>query len=153
MTTMRDTSQLAPGPAGDRGRSMRPVRPQVIPVLLRQQRLWQQGERPPVETFLEQEPALRDDPEAVLDLIYNEILLREERGETPRIEEYLPRITCPILVIQGEKDEYGTIAHVQSIQRTTPKAEALLLPGCGHSPHRERPAEVLAAITQFVEYL
>jgi pimeloyl-ACP methyl ester carboxylesterase len=66
------------------------------------------------------------------------------------IEEFLPRITCPILVIQGENDGYGTIAHVESIQRHTPATQALILPGCGHSPHRERLAEALSAITGFV---
>ena len=38
-----------------------------------------------------QQPELRADPEAVLDLIYNEIVLREEAGESPRLEEYLRR--------------------------------------------------------------
>jgi pimeloyl-ACP methyl ester carboxylesterase len=67
------------------------------------------------------------------------------------IEEYLPRITCPILVIQGENDEYGTIAHLETIQRQTRATQALILPGCGHSPHRERPTETLAAVTSFVK--
>src|SRR6266436_7020897 len=31
------------------------------------------------------------------------------------IEEYLGAITCPTLVIQGENDEYGTVAHVEAI--------------------------------------
>src|SRR5215469_3953104 len=33
------------------------------------------------------------------------------------IEEYLPRITCPILAIQGMDDQYGTMAQVEAIQR------------------------------------
>src|ERR1700690_3010549 len=33
------------------------------------------------------------------------------------IEEYLPRITWPILAIQGLDDEYGTMAQVQAIAR------------------------------------
>ncbi len=32
------------------------------------------------------------------------------------IEEYLPAIRCPILCIQGEEDEYGTIAQVEADQ-------------------------------------
>src|SRR5262249_7732549 len=52
---------------------------------------WDQGNRVLVETYLEQYPVLKAHPEAVLDLIYHEVVLREERGEAPRLEEYLGR--------------------------------------------------------------
>ncbi len=44
-----------------------------------------------VEEYLEEQPRLRDDPESVLALIFNEIALREELGESPRAEEYVRR--------------------------------------------------------------
>ena len=69
------------------------------------------------------------------------------------IEEYLGAITCPMLVIQGENDEYGTLAQVQAIQRRVPAAQTLILPGCRHSPHREHPDLTLAAISRFVAAL
>jgi len=69
------------------------------------------------------------------------------------IEEYLGAITCPTLVIQGENDEYGTLAHVEAIQRRVPGAQALILPNCGHSPHRDQPDLTLAAISKFVATL
>jgi hypothetical protein len=50
---------------------------------------WQRGDRAPVEAFLRQGAALTD--EEALVLIYGEVLLREEHGETPRLEEYLER--------------------------------------------------------------
>src|SRR5262245_19879963 len=56
-----------------------------------QRRRWQEGDRPPVETYLQQQPELRADPEALLDLIYHEIVLRQESGETPQLDEYLRR--------------------------------------------------------------
>src|SRR5262245_54379096 len=52
---------------------------------------WQAGERVDVETYLEQHPALRADVEAALELIYQEVLLREGQGEAPGLEEYLTR--------------------------------------------------------------
>src|SRR5262245_31851790 len=52
---------------------------------------WQRGDRVPVEAYLERLTALRADGEAVLDLIYQEILLRQEAGEAPRLEAYLAR--------------------------------------------------------------
>ena len=67
------------------------------------------------------------------------------------IEEYLPRIRVPALVIQGDADEYGTWAQVESIQRRSgAPVEALKLPGCGHAPHAEQPDTVLAAMTGFI---
>jgi pimeloyl-ACP methyl ester carboxylesterase len=76
-------------------------------------------------------------------------LLPEFRAWT--IEEYLPRITCPVLAIQGEDDEYGTMEQVERIGRAIPDAQILKLRGCGHSPHRDRAQEVLDAIRGFVE--
>jgi pimeloyl-ACP methyl ester carboxylesterase len=65
------------------------------------------------------------------------------------IEEYLPALTCPVLAIQGEADEYGTMEQIDRIAGAAPDVELLKLPGAGHSPHRDRPREVLAAVTRF----
>ena len=62
------------------------------------------------------------------------------------IEEYLPRLACPVLVIQGEDDEYGTMDQVDRIARAAPDVEVRKLPRCGHSPHRDRPEDVLKGI-------
>jgi len=43
------------------------------------------------------------------------------------IEEYLAAISCPTLVIQGEDDEYGTLAQVEAIQRRVPATQLLSL--------------------------
>jgi pimeloyl-ACP methyl ester carboxylesterase len=67
------------------------------------------------------------------------------------IEEYLPRVTCPILVIQGLDDQYGTMAQVEAIQRQAGgPVEVLTLADCRHSAHRDQHDAVLAAITRFV---
>jgi WD40 repeat protein len=44
-----------------------------------------------VEAYLDEHPGLGGDGTLVLDLVYNEVLLREERAESPRLEEYLRR--------------------------------------------------------------
>jgi pimeloyl-ACP methyl ester carboxylesterase len=67
------------------------------------------------------------------------------------IEECLKGITCPVLVIQGEGDEYGTLAQVEAIKSRVPGTETLVLPECGHSPHRDQPERTLAAIKKFVQ--
>src|SRR3954466_14535775 len=63
----------------------------VTPGRIDQRQRWRRGERVPVETYLEREPALRADPEGLLDLIYNEVVLREEAGDAPRLDEYVGR--------------------------------------------------------------
>src|SRR5262245_22201680 len=60
--------------------------------LLRDQRQrWRGGSPLSLETYLQQQPTLRGDAEAVLDLIYNEIILRQQNGEVPQPDEYLAR--------------------------------------------------------------
>ena len=67
------------------------------------------------------------------------------------IEEYLPRIEVPVLVIQGESDPYGTRAQVDAIVRQAHgRVEVVMLADCGHAPHRERPVETEAAMVAFL---
>jgi pimeloyl-ACP methyl ester carboxylesterase len=67
------------------------------------------------------------------------------------IEEYLPAIECPVLVVQGEDDQYGTMRQVEAVvKEVRGPAESLVLPHCGHSPHAERPDEVLEAAAGFI---
>jgi pimeloyl-ACP methyl ester carboxylesterase len=67
------------------------------------------------------------------------------------IEACLSEVACPLLVIQGEDDEYGTLAQVEAIKKRVPGTEALVLRQCGHSPHRDQPELTLAAIKTFVQ--
>jgi pimeloyl-ACP methyl ester carboxylesterase len=70
------------------------------------------------------------------------------------IEEYLPRVHCPMLAIQGFDDEYGTMAQLDAIARQSGgPVELLRLSDCRHSPHRDQPAVVLEAMARFVERL
>jgi pimeloyl-ACP methyl ester carboxylesterase len=62
----------------------------------------------------------------------------------------LKQITCPVLAIQGLDDIYGTMAQIDGIKAAVPHTQLLKLPDCGHSPHREQTAAVIAATTTFV---
>jgi pimeloyl-ACP methyl ester carboxylesterase len=65
----------------------------------------------------------------------------------------LARIRCPLLAILGEADEYSTPAQVDALEqhaRAAASFEYLRLPDCGHAPHRDQPAAVIAAIGTFV---
>jgi pimeloyl-ACP methyl ester carboxylesterase len=60
------------------------------------------------------------------------------------------KITVPVLAIQGEQDEYGTLEQVHGIARLLPQAQVLVLPECGHSPHRDQARRVIAASMGFI---
>ncbi len=68
------------------------------------------------------------------------------------IEEYLPGVTVPVLLIQGEDDQYGTVAQVEAIARqVSGPVETVMLPDCAHSPHQSVQKDAtIAAIVQFV---
>lgn len=67
------------------------------------------------------------------------------------IEEFLPGIAVPALVVQGTSDEYGSWAHVESIQRQSgAPVQALAIPDCGHAPHAEHRDAILAAMAGFI---
>jgi len=62
------------------------------------------------------------------------------------------RLSIPTLLIQGEDDEYGTLAQLDAIEAAAPiPPQRLVLPKCGHSPHRDRESEVLDAIAAFAD--
>jgi pimeloyl-ACP methyl ester carboxylesterase len=67
------------------------------------------------------------------------------------IERYLPRIDAPILVVQGADDEYGTLAQVDAIAHGAgAPVERVILPACGHAPHKDQPEATLDAIERFL---
>ncbi len=67
------------------------------------------------------------------------------------IERYLPSIRCPVLVLQGTDDEYGTPEQVRAIaEGVAGPARAHLVAGVGHTPHRAAPDEVVEVTTGFL---
>ncbi|MBS1138740.1 MAG: Alpha/beta hydrolase fold protein [Proteobacteria bacterium] len=66
------------------------------------------------------------------------------------IEEYLPKIRCPVQAIQGEDDEYATMRQIEVIAEQVPGTELLKLAKCGHSPQRDQEALVLDALAAFI---
>jgi pimeloyl-ACP methyl ester carboxylesterase len=108
------------------------------------------------ETFATTDLAVRmaryhRDAEATFRL-WNDIWLAPEFRDW-NIEDALAGVTCPVLVIQGEHDQYGTLAQVEAIERGVagPVQRALL--DCRHAPHLEAPDATLAAAAAFVDGL
>ena len=68
------------------------------------------------------------------------------------IRDLCRQITAPVLAIQGQDDAYGTLAQIEEIVPLGP-IERLVLPRCGHSPHRDQGEAVTQAISRFLRSL
>jgi len=68
-----------------------------------------------------------------------------------RIDEQLGSITCPLMAVQGVDDAYGTLEQIRGIARKVPQCELLELQACGHSPHKDQPDRLIAAVTHFFQ--
>ncbi len=66
------------------------------------------------------------------------------------IEEFLPRIDCPILAVQGRQDEYGTLDQIERIAHGARSVELLELDNCRHAPHRDQPAAVIERVSAWL---
>ena len=63
----------------------------------------------------------------------------------------LPGVRAPVLVIQGDRDEYGTLAQVDAVcAGVAGPATRVILADCGHVPQKDRSEETLAAVVRFV---
>jgi pimeloyl-ACP methyl ester carboxylesterase len=70
------------------------------------------------------------------------------------ITEPLAYIRVPILIVQGEDDQYGTVKQIEVAQEDCYcPVEVALLPGVRHAPHREAPALLLATVSEFTNRL
>ncbi|TGM01094.1 alpha/beta hydrolase [Leptospira barantonii] len=70
------------------------------------------------------------------------------------IEHFLPAIQCPVFVIQGENDEYGTVNQVDSIvNQVSGKSFKRMIPNVKHTPHKEAPNLILEETNEFIKNL
>jgi hypothetical protein len=91
-------------------------RTQLLAVLRVDQReRWQRGEQILVEAYFEQYPNLLDHEEAALDLIFGEVLLREEQGQAPSLDEYERRFPRFRDQLQCQFALHGALASLSSI--------------------------------------
>jgi len=89
-----------------------------------------------------------DDPDSAF-RGWNDVWLKPE-FRAWSILAMLRDLRCPVLAIQGEDDEYGTLAQVEGIARDVPGAELHVLRTSGHSPHRDAPDALTRIATDFI---
>ena len=74
--------------------------------------------------------------------------------KTWSLADLLASIEVPILLIQGERDEYGTLEQLDRIQRAVKgPTTRVVVAGAGHAPHRDHESEVVDAIVRFAATL
>ncbi|MNU15500.1 2-hydroxy-6-oxononadienedioate/2-hydroxy-6-oxononatrienedioate hydrolase [compost metagenome] len=67
------------------------------------------------------------------------------------IEYLLKNIISPLLFIQGEADEYGTLDQVEkTVSQVKGTADKFIIPNVGHTPHKESPEIVLNKSIEFI---
>ena len=66
------------------------------------------------------------------------------------IEAEVEAIRCPVLAVQGEGDEYGTMAQIDRLADRLPQARLVKLADCGHSPHRDQPERLIREAGTFI---
>ena len=70
------------------------------------------------------------------------------------VSDVIDHTRIPVLAIQGEDDQYGTLAQINEIEdRISAPFEKVILPDCRHSPHIDQPDRTLAAIAGFTAHL
>ncbi len=67
------------------------------------------------------------------------------------IKSSLSNIKCPLLAIQGDNDEYGTLEQVNMIiDKVKEQTESLIIKYCGHIPHHQAREFVLENMKRFI---
>ena len=66
----------------------------------------------------------------------------------------LNKISSPILLIQGQNDQYGTLKQINLIKKYTQSfVKKIIIDNCKHSPHVEKPKLVIDYIEDFIQYI
>lgn len=65
------------------------------------------------------------------------------------MNEELSLIQCPVLAIQGEQDEYGSLKQLELIKDLS-SAEIHHLAHCGHIPHFQKPKDLMKLVLKFL---
>ena len=83
---------------------------------------------------------------------WNDVWLHPEFPQW-NIEGELEQLTAPLLLIQGTRDQYGTMAQLDSIEQRSRGTVTRVHLDCQHSPATELPDQTAEAIAAFTSAL
>ncbi len=107
-----------------------------LPLVQDHRQRWRRGERMPVEAYLEQFRPAGVDAADLLDLVYNEVVLREEDGESPQLDEYLDRFPGHDEALRAQFDVHQLLRTSGSFSRRTLLGRTSLLGSTARSDCR-----------------
>lgn len=110
--------------------------PEIVAILTDQQSRWERGDCVRVDDLIRQHPNLNVDADGVLELIFHEAILREQRGDQPKVEEYLQ--IFPHLAEQLQRQ-----FAIDDIVRA---GDASMLSTCAHDPRAGGQSEVVLEV-------
>lgn len=68
------------------------------------------------------------------------------------LEPVIHEVTCPVLALHGDRDEYGSAAFPKFIaERSGGKGTMKIITDCGHMPHKEKPDVVIRTVSDFID--
>ena len=73
-----------------------------------------------------------------------------DQGELPFQPADLAAITCPALVLHGDRDPFFPVYIATTMYQAMPNAELAILPAVGHGPPQERPDLFVRLLTDFL---
>lgn len=81
-----------------------------------------------------------------------EVWTAQAPGTQWGLESHVSRVRCPVLAIQGEDDEFFSVAQLEALAALLPvRLQRLRIPGSAHYPLHQARNEVLAASIRFVQ--
>ncbi|WP_236612398.1 alpha/beta fold hydrolase [Picosynechococcus sp. NKBG15041c] len=72
-------------------------------------------------------------------------------GFAPPMAEVLAQVQCPIFILWGEQDRFVPVAIAPKLAATNPQINLTVLPGLGHCPQDEAPAQIYELFSQWLE--
>jgi pimeloyl-ACP methyl ester carboxylesterase len=77
-------------------------------------------------------------------------LLDSAANRSDEVQQALPEIEAPTLVIWGRDDAWIPVDHADRFVETISGARKVILEGCGHMPQAEMPEEVGRLVREFL---
>jgi serine/threonine protein kinase len=112
-------------------------------VLVDQWHRWQAGQRVAAEEYLRRFPALAEDSEAALEVVYGEFVVRKKLGEKPRPSEYLDRFPQLAAGLQVQFDLSEAMDRMDGEMQGRTQQVVVAPPQVPHTTAREMPPPVL----------
>lgn len=99
-------------------------------------------------------------PTLVIDRLYettapyqewNSRIFKEIQASGTAVEDALPDLRMPVLVIWGENDRVIHVSSTKTVQKVKPDAVIKVIPECGHAPMIEKVDETAEVVLEFFQ--